>query len=719
MRYPRLTRLSAIAILAFFAAACSDETPLDPQGPEPPARDISDAVHGDGNPFVLLKPPVVEQPSSDLFGTFNDDLRPVIEVCRLQADGCTVLTTNDGSDTAARYTMDGGPGGETVTVDGTAEEYQVQIHFKLFDLMEETTYRIITRVGDRVLAYADLILMSPSQMKNAESGTSISFTNDNKTVPWKVRIDDGALCWEEGESRSEVSACESGTVLAGDPETISLTSSDGEEVDFHLPDGWAADVEGTTVDELTVSIEELPTGDGTRCFQSLTLNDPETGEPSNCYRVVASTASETDVAVEFSGDYIPIIAFCPEPEVLQAIANGAEDYVMTSVEEDAQGAERRLYQNVAPPADFGGCPLPTSTAAAESIIEKLAAGIWDGIRPVMEPLLPRPLHAVDIGFGGGIRTLSTIFFWSRTPTDIAVTPSSAAMASGTTVQLTAEPIYHVGGAGGGGLAVHWSTSDANVASVATNGLVTAEGAGTAVVAATDSSILDPLGAPLRDSAVITVTTNVLGGFGTATIDGTTGAGEWDNAGCFTVNVLLPEGEADPNGEFCVMNDTDSLYVRSTYTNFADAADSASAVLVELDTDGDTEVSTDAGNDFYALRQVWGETPSFEDNYFYEASTFSNRGCPADTCSAGDPVLGGAIDGSGAYGNDGGVITFEVAHPLDSGDVGEDAVSLDAALAPGDVIYIRFAQAVYSDTQLNNPEYTNRVKQVNIIPSPIE
>jgi hypothetical protein len=518
MTKPRWTHVGlplAAVGLGLLLFACSD-IPLGPGDAPPPARAIQDALHGEGgNPFVFLKPPVVDQPPAGAFGTFDPDLQPIVEICEaghIDADTglCgQLLLTNDGTATPARYTVSGGPGGESVRVSTVDEEYQVQLHFSLFDL-EAAGYRILTRVGSLVLAYADVIIVSPREMKNADSDNNIVFTNDSRTLPWKVRIDQGALCWDPGNT---VTTCESATVTAGEETTITLTSSDGEEVVLYFPDGWSAEVDGETQEQLTLTIEEVPAIHGTpedpSCFANFLLSDPTTGEPENCYDVRADTDTQTDVSVVFGGA-LPVLAFCPEPAVLQAIVDAggtsASSYIMTSVEDDTQGAVRRTYDHASAGIQ---CNLPPAQISfGDGPVGQFATGVWKRLRPAVEPLLPAPLYAIDLGFGGELAALSTIFFWARTPEAIAVTPASANVAVGQTVQLSADPVYHHGENVGGGVAVAWTSANPAVASVDVNGTVTGNAQGVTEIIATATDVLGSDGTFLTASSTITVTTAV-------------------------------------------------------------------------------------------------------------------------------------------------------------------------------------------------------------------
>lgn len=653
--------VSLLVLPLLFLVACMDDSPTEFRGDPPRAATIQDALHDDGNPFVFLKPPVVEEPSSAEFGTFNPALQPVVEVCHLDEPNpgdCQILTTNDGSNEDARYTVDGGPGGETVTLDAVAEEYQVQIHFALFDLLENETYRIVTRVGAKQLAFADVEVVSPQEMRNADTGSNIVFTNDQKTVPWKVRIDEGALCWDPGET---VISCTSSTVDSGEEETVTLTSSDGEEVDLHLPSGWTATVGGQTQDELTFSIEEVLAAHGTAddpsCFALYSLDDPETGEPSNCYLVRADTDTDTDVTVDFGGS-LPILAFCPDGEVLQAIADGSDGWIMTSVEEDDAGAATRTYANVEPASDFGGCPLPPPTVAfGDGIVGSLASALWTHVRPVMTPLLPQPLHAADIGFGGSLDRLSTIFFWSRTPTDLVVEPASPSVAVGQTVQLTVDPVFHEDATSGGAFDVQWSSSNVNVATVDAAGVVTGVADGTSEITATAVNISDPSGAPVTGSATVTVATVL--------IDGVLSTGEWDNASTFGFAANLPDGQTTPATFFWQVVG-DQFYAAVRFERSALDGGNTASIEFGPDPSGESEGVQD-------IILVNGPD-SFVDDVRLQDGT-----APRDT------DLGGTNDGSGTLANDGTYTIYEMVHPLDSDDD-----LYDFSLSSGDQITLQLS-----------------------------
>lgn len=696
-----MQRLIAVTALALLLSACSDQGPTDI---EPPDRTyaIQDAVNGEnGNPFVFLKPPVVDEPSSSLFGTFDPDVQPVVEVCvlDLNTDSCgSLLVTNDGSNQEASYTVDGGPGGESVTVDLVDEEYQVQIHFSLFDLQESTTYRIQMRVGDGVLAFADLEVVDPREMKNTANENSIVFTNDQKTLSWKTRIDEGALCF------SGVT-CGSGTVAAGQESTVTFTSSDGDEVDFHFPDGWSATVDGQTVDAVTITIDEVLAVHGTAsdpsCFGFHSVNDPVTGDPSNCYELEAYLDGQDPVDVEFDSPF-PILAFCPDDQVLQAIADGEDGWLMTSIEEDAQGQITRTYRNVDPAADFGGCPLPSSSVAASplSTVHRFASALWDRVRPLMGPLLPKPLHAADIGFGGEVTDLSTIFFWSRTPDDVAISPSSTTLLVNETLALTVDPVFHDAGSDGSfAAAVTWSSADPTVASVDASGVVTAEAAGSTEVVAEVTNILDPDRSTLTDTASVTVDV-ALGAFGTATVDGVEGTGEWPSGSCAAVTFNLPGGGTTP-GEFCFMNDQGTLYVRSTYQR---TTDPASTLFVDLDRDGDQIVGADPGDDVIALQQNNG-SGFFRDEVYFDDNTFQGVTCGSTVCATEDTQLGGTSDGGGAYANNSGEVVLEISHPLSSGD------TYDVSLVAPSTLEVRFRQSIQDAN--NNSALTDLFVTVEI------
>jgi hypothetical protein len=163
-------------------------------------------------------------------------------------------------------------------------------------------------------------------------------------------------------------------------------------------------------------------------------------------------------------------------------------------------------------------------------------------------------------------------------------------------------------------------------------------------------------------------TPVLFGSGTAAVDGVAAPGEWATAHCLAVNVNVPQGTTP--GTVCAMNDQLNLYL---LVRFARPAGDAVSVA-EFDFDNDQSGWLTDGDDIILLAAWGAATSRFADDV--------SRPCAAGVCGLADMDLGGTTDGSGVFLHDGEFSTFELSHPLRSGDV------QDFSLSAGDSIAFR-------------------------------
>ena len=204
-----------------------------------------------------------------------------------------------------------------------------------------------------------------------------------------------------------------------------------------------------------------------------------------------------------------------------------------------------------------------------------------------------------------------------------------------------------------GKTIVWSSNSAQVASVSASGVVTGVRAGrTTIVATVDgksgSGLVGVVAAP---------------GFGTPTINGVFGSGEWAPAASFEIDVVLPEGGTTP-GTVYVMNDASNLYLALRYQRSVN--DPSKGVHFQFDNnasalfgfgtteEGDDQIALNAGSPF--MDAYWTYRPP----------------CPAGAlCGIFDTDDGGAVNGSGAHTHDGAFHMFEIAHPLRSGDTAHD------------------------------------------------
>lgn len=138
-------------------------------------------------------------------------------------------------------------------------------------------------------------------------------------------------------------------------------------------------------------------------------------------------------------------------------------------------------------------------------------------------------------------------------------------------------------------------------------------------------------------------------FGTATIDGALGPGEWDNAISWSVFSGAYAGST-----FFAMNDSDNLYLALSVVDSTLAVDD----IMEVRFDNANNGTSDAGDD-----ELFLSLAGFTDSHFSGVSW-------------GIPDL---THGTGAIQRIGSSNVFEMAHPLNSGD------AFDFSLTAGDTV----------------------------------
>ena len=170
---------------------------------------------------------------------------------------------------------------------------------------------------------------------------------------------------------------------------------------------------------------------------------------------------------------------------------------------------------------------------------------------------------------------------------------------------------------------------------------------------------------------------VLSGFGTATIDGQLGPGEWDSAAKVDVLLNLPssDGGGTTSGTLFVMNDGTNLYlavkVLRSQLNTGDLGFGLDQVVLEFDNihnGGPPE----EGDDILVLSP--GVNILGVSTFLDEVRTTRSPCPPAvGLCGFLDVQLDvpGTNDGAGAATNNGSFSFFEISHPLDSTDSSND------------------------------------------------
>lgn len=138
------------------------------------------AVEQGGQEHFHFLPPLVPPP--EFAGTFDPSRDPVAEIYALKASGCEPVI--------AEFTMESGPGSETIRVDTTAEHYIVNWHTDEFELEDGQVYRIRVLLEDQEAGHADVLVVASGQdLKNAETEEEIPL-EDGRTLPIKFRIEE-------------------------------------------------------------------------------------------------------------------------------------------------------------------------------------------------------------------------------------------------------------------------------------------------------------------------------------------------------------------------------------------------------------------------------------------------------------------------------------------------------------------------------------------------
>jgi len=147
------------------------------------------------------------------------------------------------------------------------------------------------------------------------------------------------------------------------------------------------------------------------------------------------------------------------------------------------------------------------------------------------------------------------------------------------------------------------------------------------------------------------------GYGTATIDGQIGVGEWTAARFETV-LNLPN-RRQTKATILVMNDSDSLYAALVVPNGGSDWRVAFTVLPDHPQDRSW-----IGDDYFGLEYVGGTVGLMP----VDRAILSEDFCGLFRCGSDDIELGGTEDGEVAWTSTISQTVVEISHPLASGDV---------------------------------------------------
>jgi surface protein len=230
--------LAAALVLALSACESSTEPQPIEAGDLPLfATSVSDGAHGGTEGFFFL-PPMVDNPSHD--GTFDPDLEPVVEICA--APSCEAMHRV--------YSMAEGDGSEVIRVSDS--HYIVNWHTNHTGAQAGQTYRVRVRVGDLVLGWANVVMVSTGREAVIVRRDGSIALVAGQTLPIRVRIEKGIVgSVVVSPAEAEIGVGES-VQFAAEVRDLHGVPMEGAVVD------WATGDEGVaTVDE-----DGLATGQG-------------------------------------------------------------------------------------------------------------------------------------------------------------------------------------------------------------------------------------------------------------------------------------------------------------------------------------------------------------------------------------------------------------------------------------------------------------------------
>jgi len=344
---------------------CRDQRSVT--SPRGVSTDFSDGRVTGGNPHFFFLPPLVPQPTFS--GTFNPNLRPVVDICELVVDA-------SGNPLQCDLTVpELNPG--TVQLDLLNQQYQVNWHTDQPAVNLTKFYRIRVRGAPgakQVLGVADIApVANGSQLKNVNTGQYIGLV-DGRTLPITFRIENGAFCKSSAD-------CGEATVGAGGGTVVTNTGLAGA---FFPPGALAADVV-VTIEVVTarpcLPIDLLQRGG---CYQFTTDPGPATFNQlvtaGICVEITGLTAAEISLL------HLHQLDFVNEASIVTPLPNAA--------------------------AHFLTCDAPhlatRSAGSSGGRLERLLALGKHGLGTLVSMVLPQRLLAAHLGVGGLTGSFSRI-----------------------------------------------------------------------------------------------------------------------------------------------------------------------------------------------------------------------------------------------------------------------------------------------------------------------
>ena len=397
-----LTRALSAAVLVAVAAACSESISPRQSTKQVPTFTpaIMDGAHG-GNKAVFFLPPMVSNPNGQ--PGFGDPVAAGLPVSfridQLASSGCSAQLTR-------LFSV------ADVTFDGT--QYQANWHTDQSNLNASCTYRISVLVGKQIEAFADVdVVSSGSQLKRVDTQEFVPLL-DGRTLPIKVRIEQGVKFCTDVNCVSQVVPANATTLVA---------TPDGQNAALFSAGWFNVAVFGT--DQVIVTIEDItssPTALKTGCGLGVTkMVTPGTvGAPVHCVRFT------TDPEITSTTAQV-VLAVCQEDR-------GSVPQLLLKYDLDESPV---FLRNVASPIT---CPEEIgSTSTFGGAVRYAVARVG---RAVQSVFVPRSANAFDLGIGGALDGGGFSVVAAGTPVQMVAAsdtlpsaPAGQTVANSPTVQL--------------------------------------------------------------------------------------------------------------------------------------------------------------------------------------------------------------------------------------------------------------------------------------------
>lgn len=352
------------------ASACRDSLSPRELKPSQISRQISDGAHGGPNDDVFFLPPMVGNPSgAPGYGDpFQPNLPVTITVC--QRDDTDEKCT---SNVVANFPPN------MVNMSLTDQMYYVNWDTKAVPLDTSKTYQIQVWVKSVELAYADVdVVATGSGLKRVDTGDFIGLV-DGRTLPIKVRIEQGWNCKNN-------KGCVSQVVSASATTNTLVTTNDGRAAALFLPGTFSTDVI-VTIEDVTPDL-----GAGETCKNPTGVSLTSMVVSPQCFKFT------TDPKVTFQQPVT--VATCvdvvPERETTDPLFHTEQ-----LIKYDA-GEQTVFLRNATPPIT---CPPETpsiGSTPSNSLTELAIATLSRAGRAVGRFFLPKSAYAFHLGVGGTI-----------------------------------------------------------------------------------------------------------------------------------------------------------------------------------------------------------------------------------------------------------------------------------------------------------------------------